>query len=77
MSKIRKLVIVGVVALMMMLIAAPAALAQDWCYYGCNPAYWGVPADTSTTTPTPTSNTECGWVWSYQEDDWVWACWQD
>ena len=75
MSKIRKLVIVGVVALMMMLIAAPAALAQDWCYYGCNPAYWGVPADTSTTTPT--SDTECGWVWSYQEDDWVWACWQD
>ncbi len=75
MSKIRKLVIVGVVALMMMLIAAPAALAQDWCYYGCNPAYWGVPADTSTTTPEP--DYECGWVWSYQEDDWVWACWRD
>ena len=79
MSKIRKLMIVCVIALMMMVVALPSALAQgsDWCYWGCDPSYWSAPAATDTTTTEPEPDWQCGWVWSPEEDDWVWACWLD
>ncbi len=61
MSKIRKLMVVGAMALMMMVVALPSALAQgfDWCYWGCDPSYWGAPATADTSTePTTTSDLE-------------------
>jgi hypothetical protein len=76
MSKIRTLMIVSAMAMMMMVVGLPQALAQDWCYWGCNPAYWSAPAAQE-------PDTECGWVWVWVSDDWrghweqVWACWQD
>jgi hypothetical protein len=76
MSKIRKLMIVCVMALMMMVVALPSALAQDWCYWGCNPAYWTAPAATDTATE-PDCHWERGWVWDEDfgwERVWVWVC---
>ncbi len=62
-------------ALMMMVVAVPTALAQDWCYGGCDPSYWYLPTETATTEET--SDWECGWAWSFEEEEWVWACWED
>ena len=71
MSKIRKLMVVCVMALMMMVVLSAPAMAQSYGPYW-NPGWLGPPA---TTEPEP--DWQCGWVWSPEEDDWVWACWLD
>jgi hypothetical protein len=68
MSKIRKLMIACAMAVMMVVLSAPA-MAQSYYW---NPGWLGTPA---TTEPEP--DWQCGWVWSPEEDDWVWACWLD
>ncbi len=70
MSKVRKLMVVGAMALMMLVVALPSALAQDWCYGGCDPYYWG--AD-YWSAPTETAE-EDGFVVVAEEDD-CWLIW--
>ncbi|MBV9455252.1 MAG: hypothetical protein JOZ19_14240 [Rubrobacter sp.] len=77
MSKIRKLIIVGVVALMMMIVAVPPALAQGYYW---NPAWIGGD-NTSTPANTPTTTPSNCWQWGWYQDadgdwqqGWVWAC---
>ena len=74
MAKIRKLMVVCAMALMLV-VALPSALAQqpiDWCYYGCDVAYWTVPA---TTDPTPTEPQDEERFIIVAEDDGCWLVW--
>ncbi len=74
MTKIRKLIVLGVMALMMMVVAPPSALAQDWCFWGCDPLYWtdwSPPAETATTEETLDVE-ECWWV--LIDDEWFLVC---
>ncbi len=77
--------------LMMALFSAPAiaqsstpcygfcdnAPADQPCYGFCgnaaadDPSCHGFCGDYASAPP----NQDCGWAWSPEEDDWVWACW--
>jgi hypothetical protein len=54
------------------------APADAPCYGFCgnaapeDPSCHGFCGDSSTAPP---PNQDCGWVWSPEEDDYVWACW--
>ncbi len=75
MSKIRKLMVVCAMALMMMVVALPSALAQSYYW---DPSWLGTPSSTDTATE-PTwddCDWERGWAWDYDEEEWVpvWVC---
>ena len=77
MTKTRKLMVVCAMALMMMVIALPSALAQSYypSYYW-DPAWLGPPA---TTEPAPLECDEWVEVWAFDPDtgdlDFLgWAC---
>ncbi len=74
MTKIRKLMVLGVMALMIMAVALPSALAQgsDPCWYGCNPLYWSAPPQTD--PPTEENLDEDRFVvvaWDSEDDCWL------
>jgi hypothetical protein len=71
MAKIRRLMVLGVMALMMMIVALPSAQAQG--YYWDPSWIGGTPA---TTTPTPTPEWQCGWFQD-SDGDWQQGCWQE
>jgi hypothetical protein len=84
-TKIRKLMAVGAMALMMMVVALPSALAQDWCFWGCDywgADYWDTPTETATTEETPAeerfiilaADDDCVLVWDTQTDELFWVC---
>ena len=84
MSKIRKLMLVCAMALTMMGVGLPSALAQpvDWCFYGCDSSWWA-PA---VTEPAPTvsqdedrfivvaRDDDCWLVWDRERDELGWVC---
>ncbi len=85
MTKIRKLMVIGAMALMMMVVALPSALAQDWCFWGCDPLYWtdwSVPTETATTEANLAEDRfivlaeddDCVLVLDRVEDELFWVC---
>ena len=77
MTKIRKLIVVGAMALMMMVLAAPAmAQVVGYCdeYGVCT--YWNPDTGTGDYYYWPVDD-ECGYFWDPSEEVWYWACWED
>jgi hypothetical protein len=92
-SKVILAAVTAMLMLMAMLSAPAMAQSSTPCYGFCDNApadadCYGFCGNAAPNDPSchgfcgdyPTTREpdwQCDWVWSYEEDDWVWACWPD